>query len=563
MKLRVLLLDDYPTEACEVVLTALCDFLPSDFDYAAPSMQSGKGIPGSDLQLDGILDEPVILELRQNPTDQRSIHKVLQWLKTSVIDSSEDFDLVLIDDNWGGGESAYAGQKEILPFLFEELTEQTRFCLFTQHYDEDDRTKGLASLLVQEPYRGTTRVSGLSKSDKGGFLILIYTLIGLRELEDARRANDELREQLEKAITKDLGFIAESNAMKKTVEMAKNAAGLKTILITGETGSGKEIMARFIHSVSARSSSPFVAVNCASLSEGTLESELFGHVKGAFTGAIADRKGRFEFAHKGAFLLDEVGDLSMNTQIKLLRVLEDHKIERVGDNRSIPIDVQVIAATHRNLQNLVKNGDFREDLFYRLNVFHVELPSLRERLEDIPLLVEHFLAKYKHEHQKPHVEGITPEVLDIFINHYWPGNIRELENCIASALAVCDDSLISRRHLPSTVAITKITSQPVPWSIHDFERTGRISQFDKGYFILNYLLERPNTAVPASELMTYINGSEELSDIRSSRGWNPYRSKGALREAIHRLREKFNGSEIVRESNVKLMERGCGVLIIG
>ncbi|HZO52615.1 MAG TPA: sigma-54 dependent transcriptional regulator, partial [Bryobacteraceae bacterium] len=210
-----------------------------------------------------------------------------------------------------------------------------------------------------------------------------------------------------------------------------------TVLILGETGTGKELIARAIHKRSARSSRTFIRVNCAAIPQSLIASELFGHEKGAFTGAIQQRVGRFEAADGGTIFLDEVGDLPAETQIALLRVLQEREIERVGSIKPIPIDVRVLAATNRNLEDAVADGTFRKDLFYRLNIFPIRIPSLRERAEDIPLLVEYFVERYAKKARKK-IKSISQQTFDLFQSYEWPGNIRELQNVIERAVILCD-----------------------------------------------------------------------------------------------------------------------------
>jgi two-component system, NtrC family, response regulator len=230
----------------------------------------------------------------------------------------------------------------------------------------------------------------------------------------------------------------------------KVAPSNATVLIEGESGTGKELVAKAIHFNSPRRDHPFVAVNCSALAEGLLESELFGHEKGAFTGAVSSKKGRFELAHGGTLFLDEIGELSPNLQVKLLRVLQEKNFERVGGVRSIAVDIRVIAATNRNLKDEMKAGRFREDLFYRLNVVHILIPPLRLRWQDIHLLVDHFIKKYAPSNQSVvPVKGLSQEVIRLFYEYGWPGNIRELENVIERAIILCEDGLIRVRDLPN------------------------------------------------------------------------------------------------------------------
>jgi two-component system NtrC family response regulator len=229
----------------------------------------------------------------------------------------------------------------------------------------------------------------------------------------------------------------------------KVAPSNATVLIEGESGTGKELVAKSIHFNSPRRDNPFVAVNCSALAESLLESELFGHERGAFTGAVSSKKGRFELAHAGTLFLDEIGELSANLQVKLLRVLQDKSFERVGGVRSIAVDIRVIAATNKNLGQEMRAGRFREDLYYRLNVVHIAIPPLRDRPEDIRLLVNHFLKKYAAERKSAiPVRGLAQEVDRLFYDYSWPGNVRELENVIERVMILCPHEIITGADLP-------------------------------------------------------------------------------------------------------------------
>jgi two-component system response regulator AtoC len=243
-------------------------------------------------------------------------------------------------------------------------------------------------------------------------------------------------------------IIAKSPKMQRVIEVIKVIAKSNaTILITGDSGTGKELVARAIHSQSHRRSKPFVAVSCAALPESLLESELFGHEKGAFTGAYSQKKGKFEVANRGTLFLDEIGEMSANIQVHLLRVLEEKEFTRVGGNELIKVDVRVISATNKDIKKALANGEFREDLYYRLNVVSVELPLLREREEDIPLLAQHFLRKFAAENQKE-IAGFSPEATDFLLKYEWPGNVRELENAIERAVILAKSSAIEVADLP-------------------------------------------------------------------------------------------------------------------
>jgi len=263
------------------------------------------------------------------------------------------------------------------------------------------------------------------------------------------KENRRLRDAVESQYRFD-NIIAKSKAMRdvfKTIQ--KVAPSNATVLIEGESGTGKELVAKSIHFNSSRHDQPFIAVNCSALAESLLESELFGHEKGAFTGAAAMKKGRFELADGGTLFLDEIGELSANLQVKLLRVLQEKMIERVGGIRSISADIRIIAATNKNLKEEMINGRFREDLFYRLNVVHMVLPPLRERREDIRLLVDHFIRKYEPERKSAlPVKGVDQEVDRLIFDYSWPGNVRELENIIERGMILCPNDVIRVADLP-------------------------------------------------------------------------------------------------------------------
>ncbi len=225
-----------------------------------------------------------------------------------------------------------------------------------------------------------------------------------------------------------------------------------SVLIRGESGTGKELVARAVHEASGRASGPFVQVNCSALSENLLESELFGHVRGAYTGAVGDRRGRFEEAAGGTLFLDEIGDVSPVVQVKLLRVLQERVIERVGENRSVPVDVRVVSATNRDLEMLLATGRLREDFYYRIKVVSLAIPPLRERREDIPLLVAHFLDKLGQRDGRPQRPQISTGAMKRLMNHTWPGNVRELENAIEHGLVLCRGGLLEVEHLPAELA---------------------------------------------------------------------------------------------------------------
>jgi len=277
--------------------------------------------------------------------------------------------------------------------------------------------------------------------------------IKVRQLLERRALEQELRELRAAAESRDRlgGLLGRSEAMQEVFRTIRRvAASRATVLIRGESGTGKELIARALHYASPRAAGPLVKVNCAALAESLLEAELFGHEKGAFTGAVASRKGRFELADGGSIFLDEIGDLPPHLQVKLLRVLQEREFERVGSSRPVKVDVRLLAATHRNLEALVRDGRFRDDLYYRINVVTIMLPPLRERREDLPPLIEHFLRTFAEKNGKT-VRGVTREAREALLRYDYPGNIRELENLMERAVVLTRDDVIGMEDLPLTL----------------------------------------------------------------------------------------------------------------
>ena len=264
-------------------------------------------------------------------------------------------------------------------------------------------------------------------------------------------------------------IIAKSPKMQQVIEVIRVVAKSNaTVLIVGESGTGKELVARAIHSQSYRKDKPFIAVSCAALPESLLESELFGHEKGSFTGAHAQRKGKFEVANRGSLFLDEIGEMSANIQVHMLRVLEEREFTRVGGDELIKVDVRVISATNKDMKKAVADSQFREDLYYRLNVVSIELPPLRERKEDIPLLAEHFLNKFAVENQKEIID-FSPGATDFLLKYEWPGNVRELENAVERAVILANNSYIEARDMPQE-NVPMTSSSSVEKSLRESEK---------------------------------------------------------------------------------------------
>ncbi|HLA85812.1 MAG TPA: sigma-54 dependent transcriptional regulator [Thermoguttaceae bacterium] len=275
-----------------------------------------------------------------------------------------------------------------------------------------------------------------------------------------RRDNLELKRRLDEKYGFE-GVVGASRQMRDVIERLKRIAPTDaTVLIQGETGTGKELVAQSIHQNSPRKNKPFVALNCAALSENILESELFGHIKGAFTDASADRVGKFEYAHGGTMFLDEVGDMPMPTQIKLLRVLENGEITRVGSNTPIRVNVRVLSATNQSLEDAIRDGAFRSDLYHRLKVVSIRLPTLRERAEDIPVLIDHFIREFAARHDK-RIKGMSPAARRRLLAYDWPGNVRQLRNMIESMVVVDYDGLLDLDDLPEELAEPASPTEPV------------------------------------------------------------------------------------------------------
>ncbi|MBN2312002.1 MAG: sigma 54-interacting transcriptional regulator [Candidatus Hydrogenedentes bacterium] len=302
-------------------------------------------------------------------------------------------------------------------------------------------------------------MSGRVMKDAAGEAMgAVVTMTDVSSVRRLEREVTELRQAVEERFEfhNIVGRSAQMREVFGLIEMA--AASQVTVLLTGETGTGKELVAKAIHYHSERHAGPLVSVNCSALSESLLESELFGHVHGAFTGAVKDSVGRFERAHGGTIFLDEIGDLPPVVQVKLLRVLQEREVERVGDSTPRPVDVRVIAATHRDLRDLVRQGRFREDLFYRLKVFPIALPPLRSRKEDIEPLMRRFIARFNEETGK-RLTGLTPDAMRIVMDYCWPGNVRELENAVEHAFVTCPGPEIGPFDLPIEIRRVELRTQ--------------------------------------------------------------------------------------------------------
>lgn len=284
---------------------------------------------------------------------------------------------------------------------------------------------------------------------------VLLSLKKAEEREQLKQENLSLKRELGKRGDVFSIIVGKSKPLQSVLDLAEKVAQYNTtVLVTGESGTGKELVARGIHSASARSDKPFYAINCGSIPASLLESELFGYAKGAFTGAEKDKKGLFEVANGSTLFLDEIGELPLDMQVKLLRVLQESQIRPLGASTEKSIDVRIIAATAKDLQDEVQSGAFREDLFYRLNVLAIRIPPLRERMEDIPDLCDHFINKY-NDNLAENVRKVAKDAMDLLLKYHWPGNIRELENVIQRGMVLTDDSVIQADHFPRSVSSTR------------------------------------------------------------------------------------------------------------
>jgi Nif-specific regulatory protein len=348
------------------------------------------------------------------------------------------------------------------PIRIENISEE----LSLEHVFETSYKLGIVAVpvIIGESNLGVLAATGASTLQQP-LLELLASMIAqsLRVEHAVRGERQKLRDentQLKHELKEKYDFthiIGNSNAIKQVYEQVTQVARSNaTVLLRGESGTGKEMIANAIHYNSLRRKRPLVKINCAALPETLIESELFGHEKGAFTGADRFKKGRFEMADGGTLFLDEIGDLPLQTQIKLLRVLQEREFERVGGTETIKTNIRLITATNKNLEEAIATGEFRDDLYYRLNVFSIFLPPLRERKSDILLLAEHFLEKYEAEHDK-RIRRISTAAIDMLMSYHFPGNVRELENAIERAVLVCDTNVIHGHHLPPTLQTAEVT----------------------------------------------------------------------------------------------------------
>ena len=343
-------------------------------------------------------------------------------------------------------------------------------------------------------YEEETRLFGVVASMIG------QALAAHRLLEDERKKlleeNTTLRQELRERYDFS-NIIGTSGPMRQVYEQIHQVARTNTtVLIRGESGTGKELIAHAIHYNSTRAKKPFIKVNCAALPETLVESELFGYEKGAFTGALARKRGRFELAEGGTLFLDEIGEVNLSTQVKLLRVLQEREFERVGGTETLKANVRLIAATNKDLETAISEKAFREDLYYRLNVFTLFIPPLRERKSDLLLLADHFVAKYSREHGK-NIRRISTPAIDMLVSYHWPGNVRELENIIERSVLVCDGNAIHGHHLPPTLQTAEASE-----TVTNHSLTDAVQQFEKDLIADALKTTRGNRAKAARLLQT-------------------------------------------------------------
>ena len=326
-------------------------------------------------------------------------------------------------------------------------------------------------------------------------------LLKLAQVEERKRLEEE-NVRLRDAVQETFSFgkmVAKSKAMRRIFDAIRKVTEYKTtVLITGESGTGKELIARAIHYNGPRKDKPMVAVNCGGLPENLLESELFGHVKGAFTDAAKDKKGLFQEASGGTLFLDEISELPLPLQVKLLRVLQDEMVRPVGSTESVQVDVRIIAATGANLADAVKEGIFRDDLFYRINVLHIEVPALRERKEDIPLLISHFIKKFQ-KRLKKNVKGFRPNALQALMDYAWPGNVRELENLVEKTMVLTEQMEIPLSELPDEIRGTPVSPE-ASWPSKGLSLKPNVMELEKA-LIQRALQETNNNRTRAAKLL--------------------------------------------------------------
>ena len=378
--------------------------------------------------------------------ERGNLHAILDAVTDGIFTTDEQ--LRIVQFNRAAEEIIGFSRDEALGMPCLEIFQQIlsgQECLVCKAVDREEYVRLVEREITQKDGRRrlvlvTTTPVRETGGRRAGVVVIFRDIQELRELAEQAKGRASFE-----------GLIGKNHRMRQIYSLIEQVAdSTASVLIEGESGTGKELVARAIHHKSPRANKPFVAVSCAALAESLLESELFGHVKGAFTGAITAKVGRFELANGGTLFLDEIGDISPAIQVKLLRVLQEHAFERVGESQPRTVDVRIIAATNRDLRHLIAEGKFRADLYYRLKVVPISLPPLRERTDDIPLLVAHFVERFRKETGKA-ITGVTPDAMNALLDYAWPGNIRELENAIEHAFVRCTGTEIALAHLPPEV----------------------------------------------------------------------------------------------------------------
>lgn len=437
MKLNILCLDDNLESLHQPLQVYFQRFLSKD--SVIPNLQGGVS---DSFTINGYGENDIIIEITSN--SQNNPEKVKKEIEE--VFSFNQFDLILVDDDWGQFGNTI-GQTQLLPHAITSLKGTSNqlpiFVLFTQHWDQEKRVDMFCTLMEKYP-EVETQITGINKNDSSGFTILIQRIISTkRSQEEIEKLKNELSIQY-----RPKNMIGNSPAMQEVYKNITVASSTQaTVLLLGESGTGKELVAKAIHGQSKQKDNSFFPVNCGAIPESMLESELFGHEKGAFTGASKEKKGFFEKTKNGTIFLDEIAEMSLYTQKKLLRAIQEKEFIRLGGTEIIKFNARIITATNKDLLKLVEEKSFREDLYYRINVFPITIPPLRERKEDIPELVMHFIKKSALENNKD-CNHISKNALSLLINYSWPGNIRQLENCITTSVLRCRSSEISTADIP-------------------------------------------------------------------------------------------------------------------
>ncbi|MBL7195978.1 MAG: sigma-54-dependent Fis family transcriptional regulator [Desulfobacterales bacterium] len=447
-----------------------------------------------------------ILVIDDNPDILKLIVNILETNDYEVVAAAsgeegirelenDDYDLVLTDLIMAG-----IGGMEVLEHLIAK-SPKTMCIILTGH----GSIKSSVEAIKKGAYDYITKP--VSTTD---LLLSVEKAIKFKSLEEENiRLKKELRGQY-----KYTNLVGTSNAIKKIFDLIEKVADTDgTVLISGASGTGKELIARAIHYNGSRSDKPLVVINCGAVPEALLESELFGHEKGAFTGAHKSRVGRFEMANGGSIFLDEIGEMSPALQVKLLRVLQEYKFERVGGTKTIHVDLRIIAATNINLTTAINKEKFREDLYYRLNVIPIKVPSLKQRKSDIPLLIDHFLKKFQKGKEKK-ITKISPEALDVMYAYDWPGNVRELENVIKRLTILCDNPVVEIGDLPENMQESDRLTQPVEEVILDNELNlqDAVQNYEKR--IILEALEKSNWVKSRAAKLLNINRTTLVAKIK-------------------------------------------------